>query len=133
MDIPAIARNGVDVAWLKAASVLSPVTFRDGPTTSHNPTTEAEVITWATEVSTQAGGGNLRALLYTQKTARLETGSMDATIPRLSKMALLRAKDLPANIVISPKAELVEGSVVWKVMEADSPPGQAIHILRLRQ
>ncbi len=133
LDIPAIAANGVNTAWTVAASALKTVTFRDGPTITRNPTTQVETVVWTTTITATPAATPLKALLWNKKQERGEAPPLDATVPSRTKMAMLRASDLPGVTEISIKAELVEGTKVWKVLEAETPPGEAIHLLRLRE
>lgn len=133
MDIPAIARAGVNTAWKNAASVLSTVAIlRDEPTTTQEPVTEVETTTWGKTITTDEAGGPLKALLYSAKEKR-QPANGDATVPRIDQMALLRAVDLPGIAKLSTKAELVIGGTVWHILEADAPPGGAIHVVRIAE
>lgn len=128
-DIPLIARRGVDAAWRAVASVLSEVTFRDDPTSAYDPATDTTSTTWGVSIATASGGGALKAFLWDDKDLEQDAGAEGQTAGKMKK-AMLRAVDLPAKP--STLAELVEGSTVWKVIEADAPPGNGIYILTIQ-
>jgi hypothetical protein len=127
LDIPALAKGGVDTAWSVIQSVLSDCTLRMNPSGVYDSAADTSAITWGATIP------NLKAFLWDDKNLEkpaTKTDELGRNILGITKRALLRSADI-ANAVVTTSAELDEGAITWYVTGVDTPPGGAIVILDL--
>lgn len=122
LDIPALARAGVNQAWLAIASVLKSCTVRTGPTATYDAATDVTTIVWAQE-------DVVDGFPYSPEIEEIEAGDLNAFAEGRRQNVLIRASDLTAPPTTASTVEI--NSVVWQVKRVFLDPGEALYILSL--
>lgn len=128
LDIPALAKTNLDLAWGLVESVLSDVVVRLNPSGPYDPATDSQAITWGSTIE------DIKGFLWADKNLEKTSSTQDdhgRKLEGITKKCLLRAADV-GNVEIDTSAEIEEGGLVtWYVSGVDTPPGGAIIILDL--
>lgn len=124
LDIPALARGGVDLAFAQAASVMTDAEIRLNPSTVYDSGTDTSTVTWGAVIP------ELKGFFWADKNLKAPDNT-GRELEGLTKMCLLRAADI-GNVEVDTSAEVEEGGLVtWFVSRVDTPPGGAIVLLYL--
>lgn len=124
LDIPALARTNVDLAWSLVDSVLTSSTLRLNPSGTYTPATDSKAVVWGSTLP------NVKAFFWDDKNNPTPQGFKQDGSQGLTKMAMVRLSDI-GNAEVDTSAEIDEGPITWQVSGVDTPPGGAIVILSL--
>ena len=127
LNIPAIAARGAAKARLVAATALTGVTVRSGPTDAYNPATDANTTTWSVQ-------DVITGLLYAEQIEEVDGTSseeINAVITGRAKKLLVWESTLTA--IPNERSTVVIGAEVWMVKAVEPDPTASIFILRLRR
>ncbi len=132
LDIPRLAQGAVQLIWDLIPSALTACTLRDRPASGiYDPETDTSTTTWGATAA-------LSAFLYDTKDKEDQTAGKAETINPMAvktRKAIVRLSDATDMAQLTTRAELLETvtGFLWNVVDVDSPPGEAIHILTIRR